>query len=245
MAHKKGVGSTKNGRDSESKRLGVKVFGGQFAKAGNIIVRQRGTRFHPGDGVGIGRDHTIFATVDGTVVFRKRRNDRTFISVLPAGADMDELKPSAKKAAGKPAPAEPEIQEEAPVAEVVEETVEAAAAEAADIEAPPAAAAEEVEEAPEAEEEEASAAAPAKADDLKKIEGIGPKIAEILTNGGIATYSELAAATPDQVREILLAAGNRYASHNPDTWPQQAALAADGNWDELKALQDELKGGRA
>ncbi len=83
MAHKKGQGSSKNGRDSQSKRLGVKIYGGQVAIAGNIIVRQRGTKFHPGKGVGIGRDHTIFATTEGVVTFEKRRQNRTFISVLP------------------------------------------------------------------------------------------------------------------------------------------------------------------
>ncbi|NNE55675.1 MAG: 50S ribosomal protein L27 [Flavobacteriales bacterium] len=84
MAHKKGVGSSKNGRESESKRLGVKIFGGQHAVAGNIIVRQRGTQHHPGDNVGIGKDHTLFALIDGTVHFRKKRNNRSFVSVLPA-----------------------------------------------------------------------------------------------------------------------------------------------------------------
>lgn len=83
MAHKKGVGSTKNGRESESKRLGVKIFGGQAAIAGNIIVRQRGTKYHPGENVGLGKDHTIFATVDGTVKFSKSKNDRSFVSVVP------------------------------------------------------------------------------------------------------------------------------------------------------------------
>ena len=81
MAHKKGVGSSKNGRESESKRLGVKIFGGQFAKAGNILVRQRGTVHNPGENVGIGKDHTLFALVDGQVVFTKKRNDKSFVSV--------------------------------------------------------------------------------------------------------------------------------------------------------------------
>ncbi len=81
MAHKKGEGSVKNGRDSQSKRLGVKIFGGQAAIAGNIIVRQRGTTFHPGKNVGVGRDWTIFATADGVVEFRKTKGDKTFISV--------------------------------------------------------------------------------------------------------------------------------------------------------------------
>ena len=84
MAHKKGVGSTDNGRDSNSKRLGVKLFGGQFAKAGNIIVRQRGTKFHPGNNVGMGKDFTLHALVDGTIEFRKRRLNRTFVNVIPA-----------------------------------------------------------------------------------------------------------------------------------------------------------------
>ncbi len=83
MAQKKGVGSSKNGRESHSKRLGVKIFGGQTAVAGNILVRQRGTSHHPGLNVGIGRDHTLFALVDGTVVFKKRRDNKSFVSVDP------------------------------------------------------------------------------------------------------------------------------------------------------------------
>lgn len=83
MAHKKGVGSTDNGRDSNPKFLGVKLFGGQYAKAGNIIVRQRGTKFHPGVNVGIGRDHTLHALVHGTIEFKKRRMGRTFVNVIP------------------------------------------------------------------------------------------------------------------------------------------------------------------
>ena len=83
MAHKKGVGSSKNGRESHSKRLGVKIFGGQAAKAGNILVRQRGTKHHPGDNVGIGKDHTLFALVEGTVVFRKKADNRSYVSIAP------------------------------------------------------------------------------------------------------------------------------------------------------------------
>ena len=84
MAHKKGVGSSKNGRESESKRLGIKIFGGQYAKAGNILVRQRGTVHHPGENVGIGKDHTLFALVNGTVVFRKCKENRSYVLVKPA-----------------------------------------------------------------------------------------------------------------------------------------------------------------
>ena len=83
MAHKKGVGSSKNGRESESKRLGVKLFGGQFAKAGNIIVRQRGTVHNPGENVGMGKDHTLFALVDGTVAFCKKTSGKSYVSVTP------------------------------------------------------------------------------------------------------------------------------------------------------------------
>ncbi|RLD87039.1 MAG: 50S ribosomal protein L27 [Bacteroidetes bacterium] len=83
MAHKKGMGSSHNGRESESKRLGVKIYGGQFAKAGNIIVRQRGTTHSPGLNVGMGKDHTLFALTDGVVEYRKRRNDKSYVSVMP------------------------------------------------------------------------------------------------------------------------------------------------------------------
>lgn len=83
MAHKKGVGSSKNGRESESKRLGVKIFGGQAAIAGNIIVRQRGTKHHPGNNVGMGKDHTLFALIDGTVRFQKGRQDRSYVHIDP------------------------------------------------------------------------------------------------------------------------------------------------------------------
>lgn len=83
MAHKKGAGSSKNGRESHSKRLGVKIYGGQFAKAGNIIVRQRGTVHNPDENVGIGKDHTLFALSDGIVEFRKKKNQRSYVSVTP------------------------------------------------------------------------------------------------------------------------------------------------------------------
>lgn len=87
MAHKKGAGSSKNGRELHSKRLGVKIYGGQLAIAGNIIVRQRGTKHNPGVNVGIGKDHTLFALVDGTVNFRKTRNDKSYVSIEPFAAE--------------------------------------------------------------------------------------------------------------------------------------------------------------
>mgnify|MGYP002067021067 CR=1 FL=1 len=82
MAHKKGAGSSRNGRDSESKRLGVKLFGGQVAKAGNIIVRQRGTKHNPGLNVGLGKDHTLFALTDGEVEFKRKKDNKTYVSVI-------------------------------------------------------------------------------------------------------------------------------------------------------------------
>ncbi|MDP4290946.1 MAG: 50S ribosomal protein L27 [Bacteroidota bacterium] len=88
MAHKKGAGSTQNGRESESKRLGVKIYGGQLAKAGNIIIRQRGTVHNPGQNVGMGKDHTLFALVNGTVAFKKTRDDKSYVSVVPFPAEQ-------------------------------------------------------------------------------------------------------------------------------------------------------------
>lgn len=90
MAHKKGVGSSKNGRESESKRLGVKIYGGQFAQAGNILVRQRGTKHNPGENVGCGKDHTLFALVDGTVVFRKKKDNRSYVSIEPIAEQLNQ-----------------------------------------------------------------------------------------------------------------------------------------------------------
>ncbi len=185
MAHKKGAGSTDNGRESHSKRLGVKLYGGQTAIAGNIIVRQRGTKHHPGKNVGIGVDHTLFATADGIVTFRKTR-DRSYVSVLPVGVPVSIPAPKAK----------------------------------------------------------AAPKAAAKGDDLSKVEGIGPKIAELFNAAGIHTFAELAATSVETLQGILADAGSTYASHNPGTWPKQAEMAAAGKWDELKAWQDELDGGK-
>jgi large subunit ribosomal protein L27 len=193
MAHKKGVGSSDNGRDSKSKRLGVKLFGGQVARAGNIIVRQRGTRFHLGENVGIGRDHTIYALIDGTISFRRGRLDRTFISV--------------------------DAHQETAASGSASTTAMAAVA--------------------------PKAKAKSGADDLKKVEGIGPKIEQLLHDAGIVTFANLAAASLDTLKGILDAAGSRYAIHNPSTWAAQADMAAKGEWAALKVWQDELNGGKA
>ena len=106
MAHKKGVGSSKNGRESESKRLGVKIYGGQAAIAGNIIVRQRGTQHHPGTNVGIGKDHTLFALVPGIVTFKKKQDNKSYVSVLPLTVeDAAPAKVAAPKKAATKKPA--------------------------------------------------------------------------------------------------------------------------------------------
>ena len=131
MAHKKGVGSSKNGRESESKRLGIKLFGGEFAKAGNIIVRQRGTTHHPGENVGIGKDHTIYALTDGIVIFRKTKNNRSYISVksMVAAPAMDNGQVVETAVETMEAVAEPVVEAvaEQAVEAVAEPTVEAVA----------------------------------------------------------------------------------------------------------------------
>jgi len=120
MAHKKGAGSSRNGRESHSKRLGIKIFGGQEAIAGNIIVRQRGTKHHPDKGVGIGKDHTLFALVPGIVTFKKKQDNKSYVSVLPVVAEDAPVKTAAKKVVAKKAPAKKAV-EAKPV--VAKETV--------------------------------------------------------------------------------------------------------------------------
>ncbi|WP_413776746.1 50S ribosomal protein L27 [Haliscomenobacter sp.] len=210
MAHKKGVGSSDNGRDSKSKRLGVKLFGGQYAKAGNILVRQRGTKFHPGENVYMGKDYTLHAQIAGTVAFSKSKQDRTYVSVLPLETAI--------------------VAKTAPV--VVEEVAEVVA----EVAAKPAA------------KKSSSITLPSgkkvKQDDLKLVEGIGPKIEELMHAAGITTWAELAAAPIEKLEAILDEAGPRFRIHDPATWSKQAAMADAGQWEELETYQDELKGGR-
>ncbi|WP_316813821.1 50S ribosomal protein L27 [Pedobacter heparinus] len=118
MAHKKGAGSSRNGRESHSKRLGIKIFGGQAAISGNIIVRQRGTKHHPDKGVGIGKDHTLFALVDGTVIFKKKQDNKSYVSILPAAvvAPVAEKKAPVAKAEKAEAPVKEVKAEKAPAA---------------------------------------------------------------------------------------------------------------------------------
>jgi large subunit ribosomal protein L27 len=240
MAHKKGVGSTDNGRDSKSKRLGVKLFGGQAAKAGYILVRQRGTEYHPGENVYMGRDHTLHAAIDGVVSFTRARNDRRYVNVLPAAAvAAATAKPTAQ------AKQAPKAKTAAPAAPVVETAVLEAPADeilkSVNLEEP---AIETPAEDTKAEKKAPAAKKGPKLNDLKIIEGVGPKIEQILKEGGIETWDDLANASVDRLKEILEAAGSRYQMHDPSTWPAQAKFAAQGQFDELKEYQDMLIGGR-
>ncbi|HHS95502.1 MAG TPA: 50S ribosomal protein L27 [Phaeodactylibacter sp.] len=209
MAHKKGVGSSDNGRDSISKRLGVKLFGGQAAKAGSIIIRQRGTKFHPGEHVGMGRDHTLYALKAGKVHFTKKRLNRTFVNIIPFD-EVEETVAKVQKPKKVAASTTPPPTTSTPAEDLKSTAVHSTPA----------------------------------SDDLKKIEGIGPKISELLKNAGIFTFETLANTDVDKIKSILSDAGNRYKTHDPTTWPQQARMAADGEWDKLKAWQDELDGGK-
>ena len=129
MAHKKGAGSSRNGRESHSKRLGIKIFGGQEAIAGNILVRQRGTKHHPDKGVGIGKDHTLFALVDGTVVFKKKQDNKSYVSILPTAVVKEVVAetPVVLKSAAAEAPVNGEATVDAPAKAVQAEETESEA----------------------------------------------------------------------------------------------------------------------
>jgi large subunit ribosomal protein L27 len=210
MAHKKGVGSTDNGRDSKSKRLGVKLFGGQQAIAGNIIVRQRGTKFHPGDHVYMGKDFTLHASVDGTVVFKKKKSDRTYVSIQPNGSIAIQ---SAPKVAA------------APKKSVTSATTAVADNKTSDKITLP-------------------NGKKITSNDLKFIEGIGPKIEGLLNDAGINSWKDLSVAPVEKLQSVLEEAGSRYKLHDPTTWSKQAKLAVDGKWEELLDYQEKLKGGK-
>ncbi len=240
MAHKKGVGSSDNGRDSNSKRLGVKLFGGQLATAGNIIIRQRGTKFHPGKNVGMGRDHTLYALIDGEVSFRRKKKNKMFVSILPELVEVQEsldVKKKDEKTAAEKAPKKEKAtaetapkKEEKPTSETTPKKVDK-----------PQVKKESEKAAPKAATPKKEAADKKKGDDLKVLEGVGPKLAEILTDAGFSTYASIADASADQLAEALEAAGSRYKMHDPTAWPQQAKLADEGKFDELKQLQEDLK----
>lgn len=231
MAHKKGVGSTDNGRDSNSKRLGVKLFGGQVAHAGNIIVRQRGTKFHSGENTYLGRDFTLHAKVDGIVTYKKRRLGRTFVSVIPfdqVNETVAKVEVKAPKAKPQPKPAPEPVVEAQPLAAV-------AAVEEKATKAPKAKKAEKI---------TLPSGKKLKQDDLKMVEGIGPKIEGLLNAAGIVTWKDLSNAPEEKVQGILDDAGPRYRMHQPKTWANQAKMADEGKWELLERYQDWLDGGK-
>lgn len=284
MAHKKGEGSTQNGRDSNPKRLGVKLYGGQFAKAGNIIVRQRGTKFYAGENVYMGKDYTLHAATSGKVVFKKQRLDRTFVSIVPLEGQPD-VKATSTRTAGEsmivsvptdvvdvtevietevqaplsmtesqaeelgisaadtPEEAAIHIEQSAVDTTVDEETERVIEA----LEASPAVPVEEKSTPKATTSEKITLPSGQKVtkDDLKIVEGIGPKIEELFHNAGITTWEQLANTSVDTMKEILAEAGSRYQMHDPATWAKQAALAANGQWEEFEQYLDALKGGRA
>ncbi len=221
MAHKKGVGSTDNGRDSNSKRLGVKLFGGQAAKAGNIIVRQRGTKFHPGEHVGIGRDHTLFALVAGTVHFKKRRLKRTFVNIIPFEEVQETVAPP------KISKAMPDIVTEDPVIAAVEEVQEAVTDVKVDPKPEAPAAEKEVEEVNLEANKSAllgtiGTADESQKDDLKQISGVGPKLESTLNSLGIYTFEQVSRMTDreyDLVDSLLSSFKGRAKR---DEWSKQA-----------------------
>ena len=237
MAHKKGAGSSDNGRDSNPQYLGVKMYGGQTAIPGNILVRQRGTKFHPGVGVYMGKDHTLHAGIAGIVTYKKGKDDKRIVYIAAPKAEVALSEEAAKvEVAAVAAPVKAKSAKvivEAPVAvEAVAVAVEAVAVETPVVVEAVAAV---IEETP----------VVVKADDLKKIEGIGPKIEELFHAAGIMTFAQLSETSVEAMEAILTEAGPRFSTHNPGTWAQQAGLAAAGKWAELKAWQDELDGGKA
>lgn len=216
MAHKKGVGSSDNGRDSNPKYLGVKLFGGEIALAGNILVRQRGTKYHAGENVYMGRDHTLHARVDGEVYFRRRDKNRMFVNIAPIVDETPDVQPQ------KPSKGKEQKADKQPIAAA--QTGEAKTAKSDKITLP--------------------SGKKIVQDDLKMVEGIGPKIEELLNEAGISTWKQLAEAPVDKVQAILTEAGPRYQMHQPKTWAAQAKLANEGNWAMLEKYQEWLDGGR-
>lgn len=172
MAHKKGQGSSNNGRESQSKRLGVKIYGGQYAIPGNIIVRQRGTQFHPGEGVGMGKDHTIFAKEEGIVTFVTKRANRKYISVLPFADEVVETVTLEKAAPKKEKASKKEV---APVKEEAKEEKPA---------------------------KKAAKKADTNGDDLKVINKIGPAFEKRLNALGIFTYADLVALDDAKIEAL-------------------------------------------
>lgn len=206
MAHKKGEGSSENGRDSNSKRLGVKLFGGQLAIPGNIIIRQKGTKYHPGKNVGMGKDFTIFAMTEGTVHFHTRKKDRVYVNVVPFATEVVETLDVTPKTQPQPKPMVEEIKVAAPES----------------VEAPPVAEVFDAEQGKSQLLDAIGSASAADQDDLKKIKGIGPKLEEMLHSIGVYTFeqvSNMGDAEYDLVDSLITAFKGRAKR---DDWAAQA-----------------------
>lgn len=245
MAHKKAGGSSRNGRDSESKRLGVKRYGGELVTAGNIIVRQRGTKFHPGTNMGLGRDHTLFALSDGYVKFHVGQRGRSLVSVVDENPNTP---PSSSKKIGAPTASAKAAAAVAVASAAVSTKAEAkkAAPKAEKKAADPKAEAKKAE-APKAEEKPKKAAAkkekfvtdapapknllseaPADVDDLKKIKGVGPKFEGLLNSFGIYQYAQMAAFSAKDVEWLAAELGSFPDRIDRDEWVKQAKDLAKG-----------------
>ena len=245
MAHKKAGGSSRNGRDSESKRLGVKRYGGELVTAGNIIVRQRGTKFHPGTNMGLGRDHTLFALSDGYVKFHVGQRGRSLVSVVDENPNTPL---SSSKKIGAPTASAKAAAAVAVASAAVSTKAEAkkAAPKAEKKAAEPKAEAKKAE-APKAEEKPKKAAAkkekfvtdapapknllseaPADVDDLKKIKGVGPKFEGLLNSFGIYQYAQMAAFSAKDVEWLAAELGSFPDRIDRDEWVKQAKDLAKG-----------------
>ena len=227
MAHKKAGGSSRNGRDSESKRLGVKRYGGELVTAGNIIVRQRGTKFHPGTNMGLGRDHTLFALSDGYVKFHVGQRGRSLVSVVDENPNTP---PSSAKKIGAPTASAKAAAAVAVASAAVSTKAEAKKAEAPKATEKPKKAA--------AKKEKFVTDAPAPAnllkeaptdvDDLKKIKGVGPKFEGLLNSFGIYQYAQLAAFSAKDVEWLAAELGSFPDRIDRDEWVKQAGELAKG-----------------
>ncbi len=219
MAHKKAAGSAKNLSDSNPNYHWLKLNGGQFARSWNIIVRQQGQKYRAGNGTYLSKDFTIHADTDGIVHFTKkafmRFDGRKYTRTVV------------------------HILPEGMAAEAKADTPAPKAKKAAAKKTAPKAEAKKAE--PKADKKPAKAEATG-ADDLTKIEGIGPKIAEVMAANGVASFEDLSASKVGDLRKIL--EDNKLSQHDPKTWKKQATLAKNGKWDELKTLQDELDWGK-
>lgn len=214
MAHKKGMGSTKNGRDSESKRLGVKAFGGEFVQPGSIIMRQRGTKFHPGTGVGMGKDHTIYSKVEGRVVFKKRKTGRSFISVLPEGVTTSQTSTSstASNKTTKKKSKTPQQEASGQKEEKAAEESQATATTSTSVE-----------------EGDTKTnlmnvigeASESDKDDLKEISGVGPSMEEKLNAIGIFKYEQVAKIGEKEL-ELIGQLDSSLPGRIKDEWISQA-----------------------